>query len=138
MAWLQYQWACDDDGTTQYRCITPSKCSTFAPDGNNALNTDDANVDNMIWYMSATASAVENVWGIDSIDLAEVAMTATMNPAEKDVADAAAWKENKPYYEGELIIETGMMFECVDPASCATTRPTSTDNASGSIWASAL
>lgn len=138
MAWLQYQWVCDSDGTTQYRCITPSKCSTFSPDSNNSLNTDDASVDTMIWYMSATATSEENVWGYATIALAEVAMTATMNPAEKDVRDTAAWRENKPYYEGELIIETGMIFECLVPASCATTRPTSTDNASGSIWGSAL
>jgi len=92
----------------------------------------------MIWFMSATATAEENVWGLETIALAQAAMTATMNPAVKDVDDCAAWKVNKPYYEGELIIETGMIFECLVPASCATTRPTSTDNASGSIWGSAL
>lgn len=40
--------------------------------------------------------------------------TSKANPAERDPADAASWREGKPYYEGELIIETGMMYECLD------------------------
>jgi len=62
-------------------------------------------------------------------------MGSPANPAERDVNDSSAWREGKPYYEGELVIETGMMFECVDVATCATTRPTSTANASSSVWA---
>jgi hypothetical protein len=57
------------------------------------------------------------------------------NPAERDVNDSAAWREGKPYYEGELVIETGMMFECLDVSTCATTRPTSAANSSSSVWA---
>jgi hypothetical protein len=57
------------------------------------------------------------------------------NPAERDVNDSAAWRAGKPYYEGELVIETGMMFECLDVSTCGTTRPTSAANSSSSVWA---
>lgn len=62
-------------------------------------------------------------------------MGSPANPAARDVADSAAWREGKPYYKDELVIETGMMFECKDITLCGTTRPTSTANSGSSIWA---
>lgn len=127
-SWLEYQWACEPGNNKKYRCLVPSKCSSFPP------TSDYVDGDTAVWNKDEVANAEVTAWG-ETLTLDAVAMGSPANPAARDVNDSAPWKDGKPYYEGELVIETGMMFECLDITQCGTVRPTSTSNADSSIWA---
>jgi hypothetical protein len=133
MQWMEYQWACDDENDRKIRCLLPNQCSTYDPNDSATINTFNGAE---VWNLSTTSGqSASAVWGstrtMDPVDSPTKA-----DPSERDPADAAAWREGKPYFEGELIIETGMMYECLDTTGlCETARPSSTATASQSIWA---